>query len=314
MPPITSLSAAEVAEAASRFDLGEVAACLPLETGTINSNFRLETARGTWFLRVNEGKTLAEVAYEAELVVHLAARGVPTPRPAATHDGRPFADVSGKLLTLFPWVAGAHADPPRAEHTRAAGASLAMLHVAGEGFPRRRESRYAPARILERARALEARRDLPPDVARTLAEVVPALGELPPSTGGVIHGDLFPDNVLFGDAGALLLDFEQASDGLFVYDLAVCLLSWCWDGDLMADLASAMCQGYESVRPIEDEALFGACRFAALRFTVTRISDVELRPGASAELKKIKDYRNFYRRWRRLEELGAAGLSARLSR
>jgi homoserine kinase type II len=311
LPPLSTLGPDEVAEIARRYGLGAPAACVPLATGTINSNFRLETGGGPIFLRVNEGKTLDEVAYEAELVEHLAARGVPTPRPLVTLEGRPYAAVGDKLLTLFAWVSGSHVDPPRPTEARAAGEALARLHVAGAGFPRRRESRYAPARILERAAGLLARAELPAEVARVLGEVLPALGELPPSARGVIHGDLFPDNVLFSPAGPLLLDFEQASDGLLAYDLAVCLLSWCWDGDLRRDLMAAMRAGYEAVAPVDDEALFPACRFAALRFTVTRISDVELRPGASAELRAAKDYRDFYRRWRRLEELGPAGLRAR---
>jgi homoserine kinase type II len=312
VPPLTSLSAADVSAVAAAFALGEVVACDALATGTINSNFRLVTGRGPLFLRVNEGKTLAEVAYEADLVDHLAARGVPTPRPVAAASGRPFADVGGKLVTLFPWIEGHHTEAPSPDETRAVGAALARVHLAGEDFPRRRESRYAPALILERARALAARGHLPVDVAAVLGEVIPALGDLPPSRRGVIHGDLFPDNVLFASSGALLLDFEQASDGTLVYDLAVALLSWCWDGDLRADLASAMRAGYEALVPLDDGALFAACRFAALRFTVTRISDVELRPGASPELKRLKDYRDFYRRWRRLEELGPEGLRARL--
>jgi homoserine kinase type II len=312
VPALTSLGPGELAAIDAAFGLG-VRACRPLWAGTINSNFELESAAGRIFLRVNEGKTLDEVAYEAELLAHLAAHGVPSPLPMAARDGRRFGEVAGKLVTLFPWVAGAHAEPPSPAQARALGAALARLHLAGADFPRRRESRYTRARIQERAGALAARADLPPPLAPVVARLCAALRALPRAEvpRGVIHGDLFPDNVLWDGERPTLLDFEQASDGDLVYDLAVCLLSWCWDGDLVRETAAAMVAGYRSTRrlePSEEAGLFDACRFAALRFTVTRLTDVELDPRVGDELRRVKDWRDFERRSARLEELGPEGL------
>jgi homoserine kinase type II len=315
MAQLTQLGGDDVAAIAAAYaiDAGEIRGVTALWAGTINSNFRLDTARGPLFLRVNEGKAEDEVAYEAELVAHLADHGVPTPRPLPARDGRPFAALRGKLLTLFPWVRGVHVDPPTMPEARALGEALARMHAAGASFPRRRESRYTRAAIRARAAGITA---APPEIVALLAEIRgPLAADADPRLPrGVIHGDPFPDNVLFdrgdgGDGGAIsLLDFEQASDGELVYDLAVCVLSWCWaSGDLARPLARAMASGYAGRRPlapVEVEAFPEVCRFAALRFSVTRLTDVELAPEATPELRAVKDYRDFVRRWRRLVALG----------
>lgn len=301
MAQFTRLTLPELQTIADAYGLGPLAGFKPLWAGTINSNFRLDTSAGPLFLRVNEGKLEEDVAYEAELVSHVAARGVPTPRPVAALDGRPYAAVGGRLLTLFPWREGHHPEPPTPDDARAAGSALARLHLAGEGFPRRRESRYAPARIRERAAGIAAPVPELPELRREL-EALPDDAELP---RGLIHGDLFPDNVLVGGKdGLVLLDFEQASDGILAYDLAVLLLSWCWTGRALdGDLTRAMIAGYQATRPLapgERQGLLGQARFCAVRFTVTRLTDVELNPDASPEIKNIKNYRDFYARLRYL--------------
>src|SRR5262245_57160578 len=209
-----------LAEAEARALVGEYGLDLesiePLAAyGTINSNFRLHASRGRWFLRVNEGKTVADAEAEARLVAHLKRRGMATPEVVPTQDGRQVARFSGKPVSLFPWVEGreAAARPDEPERVAVAGEALAALHRAGEGYqplPRDHYSLDELGSRLERF-AGDAR----------FAEVVPALAEelerarvrrrmrLPE---GLVHQDLFPDNVLVDEAGRLraVLDFEQA--------------------------------------------------------------------------------------------------------
>jgi homoserine kinase type II len=267
----------------------------PIAAGTVNTNLRVEIDDGPRFLRVNEGKSEDDVAREAEIVLHVAARGVPTPAPATARDGRPFARWAGEIVSLFPWLPGrtlARAEV-RPEQARAVGAALGALHRAGDDLADRRPGRYEPDEIDRRLALIAAAGR--PELAAAVAALGPQLAALralrstarAPLPGGLIHGDLFIDNVLFDDGRLVaLLDFEQASWGRLAYDLAVTVLAFGFGrDDFRAELVRALIDGYAATRPptAVERAGFGAeLRFAACRFAVTRITDVHLKRGQGA--------------------------------
>jgi homoserine kinase type II len=132
---------------------------------------------------------------------------------------------------------------------------------------------------------------------------------------GVVHGDLFRDQVLWGADGeiAALLDFESACDGTFAFDLMVTVLSWCVGDDLDADLARAMVEGYQRVRALseqERDGLVGEGSFAALRFAITRITDFSMRAQSTDGPARppIRDWRRFMKRFDKLQTMGTTGL------
>ena len=308
---LTTISGDQLAELAREFALGEVRALHPIAAGTINSNFEVECARGRFFLRVNEGKREGDVAWEAWLVGELARRGVKTPPPREARDGRPYARLPGedKWVSVFLWRDGAHLAEVTIEHARAFGGALARLHVAGLALGNARASIYDHAHLVARYRGFERSND--PALARAIAILGEELAEAEratpvraAATHGIIHGDLFRDNVLWvGDDISAILDFEQASGGSLAYDLAVCVNDWCWDERAAlprADLARALLAGYESQRELPDldrAALPIEIRAAAARFTITRITDVYL----ASRPNPAKDFRAFLARvesWR----------------
>lgn len=324
MALFTRLDGAALAEIAARFRVGAVDAVEGIAAGTINSNYRVTAGGAAWFVRVNEGKSEEDVAYEAELVAHLAACGVPTPRARVADDGRTWARTSVGLVTVFPWVAGAHrrARELAPADAAACGAALAAMHRAAEAFPRRRESRYAFAELVRRWRGLP--RGGEADVEAAIADTGEELAWLEARAAaraalprGVIHGDLFVDNVLF-DEGRLvaLLDFEQASDGTLAYDLAVCVCAWTYGDDFDAGRAAALVDGYARVRPLtpaERDGLWIEARAAAMRFTITRLTDVHFNTATTEVVRRTKDFRRYHARLRRLRALGPDGF-ARLTR
>jgi homoserine kinase type II len=305
----------------------------PIAVGTINTNARIETAAGPLFLRVNEGKTEDDVRREAAIVSHAAARGVPTPAPLVAAGGDPFVRWrDGALVSLFPWVAGRTLG--RAEvtpaHAAAVGCALATLHLADADFDDRRPGRYEPDEIrrrFDRVAKLVASgegglrppepiaggvRDpsrVPevghPELRGAVAVLGPELEALeaaraPSLPLGIIHGDLFIDNVMFdGDQLVALIDFEQASWGRLAYDLAVTALAFGFgrDQDFRAEILRALLDAYAAMRPptADERAAFGAeLRFAACRFAVTRITDVHLKREAGAA--PGKDFRRYLAR------------------
>jgi homoserine kinase type II len=288
-----------------------------IAAGTVNTNLSVETARGRMFLRVNEGKARADVEREAAIITHVAARGVPTPVPLPGRDGAPFFDWNGSYVSLFPWVEGrtlARAEVGPA-HARGAGAALARLHLAGGDLSDRRPGRYEPDEIRRRFARIESLAGADPLLADAVAVLGPELDRLESERlaglpAGLIHGDLFIDNVLYSEQAevAALLDFEQASWGRLAYDLAVTVLAFGFGADdFRPEVTRAVLEGYRAIRPVtasERLGLGAELRFAACRFAVTRITDVHLRREAGAPAGK--DFRRYLLRLRRIGEHLAA--------
>lgn len=313
MGTFTALGERDFTELAAAFGLPAITEHEAISAGTINSNFRIVAGGTPYFLRVNEGKSEDDVRYESLLVAWLSRNGVPTPAPlfsATSADA--YVALGTKWVSVFPWRDGHHRLQPDPDDAWRLGAALAQLHVAGLKAPTawRRASIYDHAHLVERfisfaqagdpalAHAISILRD-------ELAHAAAAAPSRRDATHGIIHGDLFRDNVLWGNEGiAAILDFEQASGGSLAYDLAVCLNDWCW-GDsagrgFLVDNAARLLAGYQHHRPLLDvdrTALLIEVRAAAARFTITRITDVYLAKVANPE----KDFRAFLARvegWR----------------
>jgi homoserine kinase type II len=211
------------------------------------------------------------------------------------------------------WRAGSHlaAHDVTPQHARDVGHALGSLHLAGLELPPgwRRASIYDHAHLVERFARIERAQDpVLADAVTILRDELDAAALAAPirraATHGIIHGDLFRDNVLWDGARiSAILDFEQASGGSLAYDLAVCINDWCWsehDRAPRLDLATALVAGYHGVRPLgaaDREALVVELRASAARFTITRITDVYLAKVPNPE----KDFRAFLARceaWR----------------
>lgn len=286
--------------------------------GSVNSNYALLTASGRVFCRLYEEQDHAGAEREASLLGRLAARGVPTPSPlprTPSCGGGFVHALRGKPVALFPWREGTMRCQASvtAGDAGAVGAALARVHLAGgdEAAP---EGRFRAEDLRVRLDRIASSGDL------EFAPRVPALRRALDATqarrdltlpAGLVHGDLFRDNVLWtGDGLSALLDFESACRGTYVFDLTVSVLSWCFGDDLDGRLAAAMCRGYQEVRPLgaeERRGLHAEACFAALRFTITRITDYAMRRDAAGP-RTIKDWARFMKRFEKLEALGEEGL------
>ncbi len=307
---LTPLPLADAARLSREFGL-DVTAIEPLEAGSVNSNFALTTADGgRYFARLYEEQDRAGALAELRLVAALGDAGVPVVRCLPRADGAGVGDFGGKAFAVFPWLEGEIACQKRVTPAlcRALGAALARVHLTTDQVERPSEGRFRIVDLRARLERAEqsGRRELVADVAfirERLAHYELARAQVA-APCGVIHSDLFRDNVLWTAGGELLalLDFESACYGAFAYDIMVTIAAWCYGQSFERPRAEALLAGYRAVRPLaadEVRALKVEGAIGCLRFATTRITDFSLR--AEPGQPPARDYRRFLDRLRAIE-------------
>jgi homoserine kinase type II len=280
-----------------------------LEAGSVNSNFRFTSSDGrAFFARIYEEQGREGAITELRLLALLAARGVPVALPQPMNNGELVHEHLGKPFAVYPFVDGEILCQRRVTEAacRAVGRALALVHSTPLGELHVGAGRFRFADLEQRLGTVDAsgRVELL-EAAAHVRSLIQKYGPLRRSDlpQGLIHGDLFRDNVLFqGDRIAALLDFESASLGTFAYDLMVTVLAWCFGDALDGKLASAMIGAYHEVRPLtraELGALVVEGAAACIRFTTTRLTDFSLRVPEGATPKR--SYRRFLQRLDALE-------------
>jgi homoserine kinase type II len=295
-----------VAEPALRAFLAdyELGAPLGLEgiaEGVENTNFRLVTERGRYILTIYEKRVdPADLPFFLGLMEHLARHGLPCPQPVRARDGQVLRRLEAKPAAIVSCLEGRWPRRITVERCAALGEALARLHLAAAGFAPSRANALALAGwwvLFEgcRGKADAVEPGLEGEVAAELAALADAWPRGLPA--GVIHADLFPDNVFFEDDRVTgVIDFYFACNDLLAYDLAVCLNAWCFeaDGSFNVTKARALLQGYRRRRPLaspEVAALPVLARGAALRFLMTRLYDWLHRvEGAKVVPKDPREY------------------------
>ena len=296
------------------YGVGELMSFKGIAEGVENTNYILHTNIGPFILTLYEKRVAREdLPFFLGLMQHLAARGIPCPLPVArAADGAILGELAGRAAALVTFLQGFWTRNPKADHCGQVGRALAEMHLAGRDFPLRRVNALGPAGwrpLFERFQtSAEA---IAPHLADIIAEELDDLAATWPSglPCGVIHADLFPDNVFFiGDKLSGLIDFYFACNDYFAYDLAICLNAWCFEKNFQLNLTKsrALIRGYESVRPLgsaEREAMPILARGAALRFLLTRAYDWLNTPAGA--IVKPHDPLDYLRRLRLHRTVGS---------
>jgi homoserine kinase type II len=301
MAVYTDVTAEDLSAHLSRYDIGELLSFKGIAEGVENSNFLLHTTVGSFILTLYEKRVdPADLPFFIGLMEHLAARGLTCPQPVKMRSGEALGELAGRPAAIVTFLEGMWIRRPQVHHCASVGRALAELHLAGDGFTIRRPNALSVGGwrpLYERARA---RADT---VANSLAATI--AGELDHCErhwpkdlpAGVIHADLFNDNVFFlQNRLSGLIDFYFACNDTLAYDLAICLNAWCFSQDFEFDFAkgSAMIAAYQAVRPLssaEKAALPLLARGSALRFLLTRLVDwLNVPPGAVVTPKDPLEY------------------------
>jgi homoserine kinase type II len=283
------------------YDLGEVLAFKGIAEGVENSNFYLHTSKGMFILTLYEKRVREDdLPFFMGLIAHLADKGLPCPRPVADRANRIINPLAGRKAALVTFLEGISHRRPSPLHCGELGRALARLHEAGSNFDQRRPNALGKDSWSGLAQSCLVRADtLSPGFADRIRSAMERLEKNWPQDlpQGIIHGDLFPDNVFFrGNALSGLIDFYFACTDSLSYDLAICLNAWCFEADGSYNLTKgqALLQGYASLRPLsvaEQRALARLCEGAALRFLLTRLIDwLNVPEGAQVRPKDPLEY------------------------
>jgi homoserine kinase type II len=299
MAVFTSVSEAELTAWLSDYSLGQLLELQPISSGIENTNYFVTTANGRFVLTLFEKLTDDELPFYLNLMAHLARHGIPCPCPVANRRNQFLGTLNGKPACIASRLNGKSTTAPNLGQCASIGAMLAQMHIAGQSFsqimpnPRGASWRSATApqvrpfldadqtTLLDSEVALHARQDW---------AVLPQ---------GVIHADLFRDNVLLEDdrVGGLI-DFYFACSDALLYDVAITVNDWCVDADGTPDAARAQIflRAYHAVRPLLDaerDAWPLMLRLAALRFWLSRLFDKHL--PRDGEIIHAHDPRHFER-------------------
>ncbi|MGG2474341.1 homoserine kinase [Rhizobium sp. BR5] len=280
----------------TQYDVGSLTSYKGIAEGVENSNFLLHTTKDPLILTLYEKRVEKnDLPFFLGLMQHLSAKGLSCPLPLPRKDGELLGELSGRPAALISFLEGMWLRKPEAKHCREVGKALAAMHLAGEGFEIKRPNALSVEgwKVLwdkSEARADEVEKGLKDEIRPELDYLAAHWPKDLPA--GVIHADLFQDNVFFlGDELSGLIDFYFACNDLLAYDVSICLNAWCFekDGAYNVTKGKALLEGYQSVRPLsaeELEALPLLARGSALRFFLTRLYDWLTTPAGALVVKK----------------------------
>ncbi|HLH76594.1 MAG TPA: homoserine kinase [Candidatus Binataceae bacterium] len=321
MAAYTELSPDLLEELAEDYAFGRLLNVAILTNGSVNSNYLLETAKGKYVLRIDEAKGEMEIKREIDLLSFLRKHSFPCPHPLQDRKGRYYREYQRRCLSISKHAEGRSPMPHklRLSQLETIGRALGELHVIGKGYKKGIDNRFSFERISDLFLHVKAR--LPTyfrRITRTLEDEIEYLDRYLESKlpKGIIHGDLFADNLLFrGERLVAMLDFEAACRGKFIFDIATAVNALCFvNNSYSLERFRHLLQGYESVRTLslaEWDAFPNELRYSSLRFTITRLRDFFLHPVPEGQ-RTNKDFREFFERLQILRREKSGGMEALL--
>ncbi len=285
MAVYTDISDEDLDSLLDQYDLGAALSCKGIAEGVENSNFLLHTEAGFYILTLYEKRVNADdLPFFLGLMEHLAAKGYVSPTPIADKQGQTLTEVAGRPAAIIQFLEGRSIRRITPQHCALLGQSLADLHVTAADFEIRRENALNARSwrdLFERSRASLKAGQIEPTAFLEVEKELDFLEANWPSAlpEGVIHADLFPDNIFFlNDKVSGVIDYYFACNDFLAFDLAICINAWCFETDTSFNITKArkLLNAYQDQReitPAELEALPLLCRGAAMRFYLTRLYD-----------------------------------------
>jgi len=264
------------------YNIGALVEKTPITEGVENTNYQIDTRRGRYILTLFEKRVdKDDLPFFMALKKHLAKKGAPVPAPVTRVDGQTISELNGRPAVIIEFMSGRPVMAPNAEACAAMGAALGRLHLSVSDFPLTRVNPLSIGGWKDLAAACRNADKIEPGLTAFIDAELAFIGSAWPHDlpGGVVHTDLFPDNILF-EKGAVsgVIDFYFACNDFFSYDLATCINAWCFDqnGKFHPERSKALVSAYLAIRPLDSReitAMQTLLRGSALRFLLTRTYD-----------------------------------------
>jgi len=282
MAVFTRVTESDISAWLSDYSLGSLLELQGIPAGIENTNYFVTTSNGRFVLTLFEVLKADELPFYLNLMSHLARHGIPCPAPVANGKNHFLGELNGKPACIVSRLSGKSITQPSVANCDAVGAMLGQMHNASLSFGSAMENARGAA--WRASTSQQVKRFLSAEDAALLESEAALHANFPSSNlpRGIIHGDLFRDNVLMdGERVGGLIDFYFACNDAFVYDLAITLNDWCMGAEQRLDTAraQAMLKAYQSVRPLaqaEIDIWPMTLRVAALRFWISRLYDLYL--------------------------------------
>lgn len=301
MAVYTNVSEADIQKLRSLYALSGEVKLKAIAEGVENSNYLLTAGEERYILTLYEKRVNpVDLPFFLNLLTYLAEKDVPCPLPVKASDGKVIQEIAGRPAAMVSFLNGQSVKKPAAVHCGDVGEYLALMHLASDGYPLKRSNSLSLQGWQEIWNKIKKQAEAEwPDMIAVIETAMARLqSEWPKALPtGIIHADLFPDNVFFiGEELSGLIDFYFACNDLFAYDLAICLNAWCFENNREFNITKSqrMLEAYVAERPLSDEernAFPILCLGASMRFLMTRMHDwLNPQPGALVTPKDPMEY------------------------
>ena len=321
MAVYTKLSEEEIKDFFLKYNLGKIINYKGIEKGIENTNYYILAEKGKFILTLYEKRVEeSDLPFFIGLMRNLFDKGFPSPEPIINKNGNYISSVLNKKAAVVSFLNGDAKNNLTPNDCFQVGVNTAKLHLITKNLKNKRENKLSVNSwrgIYNKIKddCSKIHNDLPTIIEKNLHEVEKKWPRNIPS--GIIHADLFPDNIFFKENNLSgIIDFYFSCYDFYAFEIAICLNALCFDGrkenlSFNVTKAKKFIDGYSTLRKLtndEKNSIKVLCQGAALRFLLTRVFDyLNLSEGALVTVKdpieylkrlefhdKVKDYEDYF--------------------
>ena len=277
MAVYTSINKSELEDWLKNFSIGTLKNFKGISSGVTNTNYFVETDTTKLILTIFEENKLEELPFYLDLMRFLASKNFPCPLPVINNNNEHLTLIKDKPAVLVSFLLGAEKESITEDDCCSVGEALAKLHTSAKDFSGKKKNSRNIDWISTKFNELKKRLSGSDQtiIEQEIDYQKNCLTDGLPS--GIIHGDLFRDNVFFHQEKlSAFIDFYYACNDHLILDIAITINDWCSnsDGSLKKEKFDLFLNGYQSIRMLQNSELKylnNALRLAALRFWLSRL-------------------------------------------